>query len=153
MSLVWGATWLTSAVVFGCILATILIATLVTRAFGASWKVGAIGLVIALTASYLVPLQIALTMNTALRLLISAAFVGGPIFFAAVAFAALFADRESADRAFGWNLLGAVSGGLLEFSSMVLGIRSLALIALIGYLVAFAIAYRRNAAGAPQEAN
>lgn len=154
MSLVWGATWLTSAVVFGSILATILVATLVTRTFGASWRVGAIGLVVALAASYLVPLQIALTMNAPLRLVISAAFVGGPIFFAALAFAALFADRESADRAFGWNLLGAVTGGLLEFSSMFLGIRSLALIALVGYLLAFAIAYRRNApATAPQEAN
>ncbi len=144
MSLVWGATWLTNAVVFGCILATVLVATLLTRAFGASWRVGAIGLVITLTASYLIPLNLALTMNVWLRALVSAAFVGGPIFFAAVSFAALFADREAADQAFGWNLLGAVTGGLLEFSSMMLGIRSLALIALIGYLVAFALARRHS---------
>ncbi len=40
------------------------------------------------------------------------------MFFAATLFAALFQERESAGAAFGWNLLGAVAGGLIEFTSM-----------------------------------
>jgi hypothetical protein len=43
------------------------------------------------------------------------------------------------DVAFGWNLLGAVTGGLLEFSSMIIGLKSLSLVAMLAYLGAFLI--------------
>ena len=56
--------------------------------------------------------------------------------FAAACFAERFRVRESVDVAFGWNLLGAVAGGLIEFFSMLVGIHAMALVALLAYAVA-----------------
>jgi hypothetical protein len=49
-----------------------------------------------------------------------------------------------ADIAFGWNLPGAVAGGLLEVEvfSMSVGLRALTLIAILAYLSAFLIRLR-----------
>jgi hypothetical protein len=52
--------------------------------------------------------------------------------------------RPAADLAFGWNLLGAVLGGLAEFLSMATGLRSLALVAISAYVVAFIVAGRSS---------
>jgi hypothetical protein len=46
------------------------------------------------------------------------------------------------DVALGWNLLGAVTGGLLEFLSMVIGLKSLTLLAITAYLLTFLIRQR-----------
>ena len=48
----------------------------------------------------------------------------------------------AADLAFGWNLLGAVVGGLAEFFSMALGFRAMTLVAVTAYLLAFLVARR-----------
>src|SRR6185369_13761650 len=90
--------------------------------------------------------QLFLRVDWVMRLAFSGIFVGAPIFFASACFALLFRSRAQADVAFGWNLLGAVAGGLLEFLSMVIGIKSLTLLALIAYLVAFLIRVRMTAA-------
>jgi len=134
MSLLWGATWLTSAVVFGSILAMVLAATLLTQWRPPPWALAMGGLVISLIAAYLVPVDALLEMNGLARLGVSIAFVGTPVFFAAACFALLFRDRPEADTAFGWNLLGAVAGGLVEFTSMITGMRALYLLVLAAYL-------------------
>ena len=134
MSLLWGATWLTSAVVFGSILAMVLAATLLTQWRPLPWTLAMGGLVASLVAAYLVPVDALLEMNGLARLGVSVAFVGTPVFFAAGCFALLFRDRPEADTAFGWNLLGAVAGGLLEFASMITGMRALYLLVLAAYL-------------------
>jgi spermidine synthase len=142
MNLVWGATWLTSAVVFGSILATILIGTVLMELRPIPWTWAATGLVLALFATYWVPTEALAGRSTAVRLMLSVLVVGGPIFFASVCFALRFRVRPAADIAFGWNLLGAVAGGLLEFLSMSLGLRALTLIAIVAYLIAFLIRSR-----------
>jgi hypothetical protein len=134
MSLLWGATWLTSAVVFGAILAMVLAATLLTQLRPLPWALCMGGLIMSLVAAYFVPVHTLLRMNEFSRLLLSIAFVGTPIFFAAACFALLFRDRPEANTAFGWNLLGAVAGGLIEFASMITGIRALYLLVLVAYL-------------------
>ena len=134
MSLLWGATWLTSAVVFGAILAMVLAATLLTQLRPLPWALCMGGLIVSLVAAYFVPVHALLRMSEFVRLLLSIAFVGTPIFFAAACFALLFRDRPEANTAFGWNLLGAVAGGLTEFVSMITGIRALYLLVLAAYL-------------------
>jgi hypothetical protein len=134
MSLLWGATWLTSAVVFGSILAMVLAATLLTQWRPLPWALCMGGLIASLIAAYFVPVHVLLRLNEITRLLLSLAFVGTPIFFAAACFALLFRDRPEADTAFGWNLLGAVAGGLIEFVSMITGMRALYLLVLVAYL-------------------
>ena len=149
MNLVWGATWLTSAVVFGAILAMILIGTVLMELRPLPWSWAATGLIVALCATYIVPTEALVGRSTAVRLLLSVLMVGGPIFFASVCFALRFRVRPAADIAFGWNLLGAVAGGLLEFFSMSLGLKALTLIAIVAYLSAFLI---RSRASGPQVA-
>ena len=152
MNLVWGATWLTSAVVFGAILAMILIGTVLMELRPVPFAWAATGLVLALFATYLVPTEALVGRSPAVRLLLSVLMVGGPIFFASVCFALRFRVRPAADIAFGWNLLGAVAGGLLEFFSMSLGLKALTLIAIVAYLSAFLIRSRsssREVAEAP----
>ena len=145
MSLLWGATWLTSAVVFGAILVMILVATVLTQLRPLSWSLCMGGLIAALLVAYVVPVHTMLRMDGAAKLGLSFAFVGTPIFFAAACFALIFRDREEADAAFGWNLLGAVTGGLLEFVSMTTGIRALYLLALAAYLGATLLRLRAQA--------
>jgi hypothetical protein len=150
MSLLWGATWLTSAVVFGAILAMVLAATLLTQWRPLPWTLCMGGLIVSLVAAYFVPVHVLLRMDEFTRLLLSVAFVGTPIFFAAACFALLFRDRPEANVAFGWNLLGAVAGGLIEFASMITGMRALYLLVLAAYLgvVLLRVRARRKAGSA-----
>ncbi|MEW5848579.1 MAG: hypothetical protein AB2A00_07175 [Myxococcota bacterium] len=144
MGLVWGATWLTSAVVFGAILAMILLATVVTQLRTLPPLLVVPGLVVTLVVGYALPTEMLLQMDGALRLLLSTLFVGAPIFFASCCFATAFRDRDESDHALGWNLLGAVTGGLLEMLSMVLGFKALTLLALLAYLPAVLPGLRRR---------
>jgi hypothetical protein len=48
--------------------------------------------------------------------------------------------------AFGWNLLGAVAGGLLEFLSMAVGLKALLLVATAAYLAAALVHSRQTSA-------
>jgi len=136
MNLAWGATWLTSAVVFGSILATVLAATLFYQACPIPWRVGIAGVILSLLVAYVFPTQLLVNIHSAARLGLSLLFVGTPVFFASVCFAILFGQRAEAGVAFGWNLLGAVAGGLLEFLSMFTGLKDLLLLALAAYLIA-----------------
>jgi hypothetical protein len=139
INLVWGATWITSAVVFGAILATILCTTLLMEFRPIPWKVASWGLVFSIVVTFLVPVDALLADSAVLRLLLSALYVGFPIFFAAACFAERFKLRKDVDLAFGWNLLGAVAGGLIEFFGMLVGLKAMALVALVAYLGAFSL--------------
>ncbi len=96
--------------------------------------------------TYWVPTEALVGRTAPVRLLLSVLLVGGPIFFASVCFALRFRARPAADIAFGWNLLGAVAGGLVEFFSMSLGLKALTLIAVVAYLTAFLIRSRTSGA-------
>ncbi|GMR11951.1 MAG: hypothetical protein BMS9Abin29_0137 [Gemmatimonadota bacterium] len=137
MNLLWGATWLTSAVVFGSILVMILVGTVIMELKPMVWRVAATGLIVSLLVTYFIPNDLLLRESIAGRLAASVLFVGTPIFFASICFALRFKARPAADLAFGWNLLGAVAGGLMEFFSMLVGLKALTLVAVAAYLGSF----------------
>ena len=139
MNLVWGSTWLTSAVVFASILAMVLCGTLWMQWKPVAWPVAVSGLLLAMIVNYLTPVESLIGLPAPIRLLLSLLFVGMPVLFASICFARLFRDDESSDLAFGWNLAGAVAGGLLEFTSMLVGLKAMTLIALAAYIVALTI--------------
>lgn len=146
MALVWGTTWVTSAVVFGAILITILAGTIAMQVQPIPYPAAAAGLVLSLLASYFIPLDALIVPGIAARLACSILFAGIPIAFSSTCFAIRFRTRADSNLAFGWNLAGAVFGGLTEFLSMITGIRAMTLVALVAYLVAFLVAYRATAA-------
>ena len=147
MNLLWGATWLTSAVVFGAILMTILLGTVLMELRPIPWTLAGVGLVVALLITYAIPLEALLRTDPPTRLALSVLYVAAPVIFASLCFASRFKARPASDLAFGWDLMGAVAGGLAEFFSMALGFRAMTLVAITAYLLAF-LAARRSPGGA-----
>jgi hypothetical protein len=144
MNLAWGATWLTSAVVFLCVLATVLAAALVVRRRPIPYGTAVAALAACTIAAYLVPAEVALRAGAPARLAASLVLVGAPIFFGSICFSRAFLTRHAPDRAFGWNILGAVAGGILEVAGMAIGLRALLLVALAAYLAAYWTFRRRT---------
>jgi spermidine synthase len=144
MNLVWGATWLTSAVVFGSVLTMVLLATVMMELRPVRWRTATTGLIVCLLLTYLIPTRWLLLESGVTRLLVSMLFVGAPILFASACFAIQFRQRRQAHVAFGWNLLGAVCGGFLELLSMMIGLGNLSLLAMAAYVGAFWIRERRK---------
>jgi spermidine synthase len=137
MSLVWGATWITSAVVFTSILLMILLSTINAQLRPLPMKISAVFLILALICAYFFPFEILLSQIFIIKLISSIIIVGTPIFFAGMCFALLFKQRKRADLAFGWNLIGAVMGGLAEYLTMITGFKALLLIAIATYLLSY----------------
>jgi hypothetical protein len=71
---------------------------------------------------------------TEMSLLFGATWTVNLLVFAALIFALLFRDHPFPTRGLGINLMGAIVGGLFEYSAMALGIKALYLIAAITYL-------------------
>jgi spermidine synthase len=137
LALYFGTTWQVNGIVIGAILTALLIANLVIeqqpRAGSRRWILG--GLLGGLALAYSIPFS---------RIPGSAAFVGWvaagvfaiPVFFAGLLFASEFQNVESPSAALGANMLGAVLGGLLENTSLVIGLRGLLLVAVVLYSLA-----------------
>jgi len=135
MSLAWGATWFTSAVVFAAILTMVLIATVAMVWRPIPWLASLLGPVLSLVAVILAPTGVLLDLEPPARMLASIALVHTPVFFASTCFALRFAECVRPRLAFGWDLLGAVAGGLGGFLSMAIDLKALLYIVLAAYLV------------------
>jgi hypothetical protein len=123
----------------------ILLGTLLTSFRPMPWRIAAVGLAASLAATWLIPTEPLAGSALPARLLFSLVFAGTPVFFASICFSELFRARARPEIAFGWNMLGAVAGGFLEFSSMQFGLKSATLFALLAYLAAFLVWQRRTA--------
>jgi spermidine synthase len=143
LALCFGTTWQVNAWVIGVILGVILVANAVAArihrrtAYPPPWV--SVGLFATLAAAYFVPLEAFLSLTPPLGGLAATILLTLPIFFAGVLFADAFAGSASPSFALGWNILGAVIGGMAESLSYVFGIPSLILVAAAFY--AFAIVW------------
>jgi hypothetical protein len=72
-------------------------------------------------------------MSRTLQVTGACLLVFAPILFAGLIFAALFKRSAQPDRAFGFNIAGAMIGGLAEYSSMLLGFQYVVLVAILFY--------------------
>ncbi len=148
-SLLFGTTWYVNALVFAAILASVLLAILAAarmRRRAPALRYG--GLFGSLALAYLLPPTAVLLEPAWLRYAAASVVAFAPVFFANIVFAAEFADVDEADAAFGWNLLGAVCGGALEYLAMSYGYQQLLLAAATLYAIA-AIAVSRSPAVRP----
>jgi spermidine synthase len=143
MSLLFGSTWTVNILVFASILVMVLAANqLVQSGRVPPAKALFAGLFITLALAFLMPASRLLWMGTAGQWASGGLMVALPIFFAALIFSTLFGQRADAPRALAWNLLGAIVGGVLEYSSMAFGIKALYLIAAMLYALAWFAAKR-----------
>ena len=147
--LLFGATWMVNSLVFFAILASVLLAIVVSSRVQFSrsrYLYGA--LAVALVANYVIRPEQLLIGVPILRYLVTAAIAFTPVFLANVVFARSFRDSETADLAFASNLIGIMVGGTMEYLALVWGYRTLLLIAMVLYLSA-AVLQRKGVGMAP----
>ncbi len=89
-----------------------------------------------MAVNYALPLQSLLALDEWLRIFAAGGLAGAPVFFAAVCFSRLFSAQASTGYALGVNLVGAMLGAMLEYSSMYLGMRDVWLVLLGVYALA-----------------
>lgn len=134
MALLFGSTWGVNSVVFFAVLVMILIANRWTLKFQPThlWPYYA-GLLATLALNTLIPLDFFLGMNRSLQVTGACLLVFTPVLFAGVIFAASFKRTAEPGRAFGFNIAGAMMGGLAEYSSMLVGFQYVVLVAILFY--------------------
>ena len=136
MALLFGSTWVVNSVVFFAVLVMILLANFWTLRFQPKrlWPYYA-GLLVTLALNTLIPLDFFLGMSRSLQVTGACLLVFAPVLFAGVIFASSFKRTDEPDRAFGFNIAGAMLGGLAEYSSMLLGFQYLVLVAILFYVL------------------
>lgn len=136
MALLFGSTWIVNSLVFFSVLVLILLANLyVLKTSSRRLWSHYLTLVLFLLVATVVPIDIFLNSSLSIRIGLPCLIALGPIFFAGVIFARSFADSVNPDMAFGFNIAGAVVGGLAEPFSMLLGFSHLMLLAVSFYLL------------------
>jgi hypothetical protein len=134
LSLLFGATWITNAVVFSSIFVMAIAANLiVTR-----WPTPRLPLLFALLwaallLSYFVPFSELTQLAPLARGVIGGAVTALPVLFSSLIFAKMFQQTRDAANALGSNILGGLFGGALEALSIFLGIKAMALLAIVVY--------------------
>ncbi len=143
MALLFGSTWTVNASVIAAILTMIVIANLLVERFHLTDARPYYALLAAsLLFNFLVPVSSFLGLPLVWRIMLASVAQAIPLFFAGMIFAITFSQTDSIESALGSNLIGAVLGGIFEYASLALGIRSLYLFALGFYLLS-AVALRR----------
>lgn len=142
LSLLFGATWITNAVVFSSIFVMAIAANLIVERrsipripllFALLW--------VALLLSYLVPFSDLTQLSALVRGIIGGGVTALPVFFSSLIFAKMFQETGDAANALGSNILGGLFGGALEALSIFFGIKVMALLAIAVYGAA-AFSYR-----------
>jgi hypothetical protein len=133
-ALLFGTTWLVNALVFMGVLLSVLLAIFVTRRVTIRRPVLLYPVLFAtLALGWLIPGSALLELSSVPRFIAAVVIAFLPIFTANLIFAGRFKGTADSTAAFGANLLGAMVGGLLEYSSLVLGYRNLLLVVAVVY--------------------
>ena len=132
-ALLFGSTWLVNSLVFFAILASVLIAVRVNVRFRVR-RIWIFYLLLfgMLALNLVVRPETLLFANVFARYAVASVLAFAPVFLANVIFSNSFRDTETADIAFASNLLGIMTGGMLEYLSMLFGYH-----ALLWFVIAF----------------
>lgn len=146
LALVFGTTWIVTAVVFAGVLLMIFLSNLFVMRFRnyrlmVSW----IGLFAAILVNFFFPTEILFGIPAYARVLAACLLIGAPVFFAGTCFSTLFSRQKSTGYALGINLIGAMAGGLLEYFSMLTGMKSIWLLILVVYLLSCLASHKKSA--------
>lgn len=141
LSLLYGSSWLCSAVVINGVLVMILFANIIALKFGPQLvprqnMLYAL-LFVSLAVSFWLPVQPLLEAAGAAGYAIATAITVLPMFAAGMIFSTSFSTVTNPAKALAFNLFGAVIGALLEYLSNYIGINALVLVASALYLVSY----------------
>jgi hypothetical protein len=133
-AVLFGSTWLVNSIV---ILIVLLMAWagnwLVMRFPNLSKAHGYLGIFVGLALMYVLPLSQLAAEDLWLKLLGALLVLGLPFMSAAIVFSKAFARAEQPATALGINIMGAVLGACLEYSSLVFGSSGLLILAALVY--------------------
>ncbi len=138
MALLFGTTWLVNSIVIAGLMLLI-----VASNFLVEWRpkipvsVGYAGILCTIAAGYFIPLDRLFFHSIWTKALVATFALCLPVFFAGIVFIRSFAQEGFRSEALGSNLLGALTGGMLESLSMWTGIRSLLILAAVLYLASW----------------
>ena len=136
-ALLFGTTWLVNALVFFGVLVSVLVAIEFSRRVLIKRLLPVFALLaVALAIAWLVPVDSLLALDFWPRLGLAIVVQFAPITVANIIFAQRFRDVESSVPAFASNLLGAMLGGTLEYTSLIIGYRNLIPVIALLYVVA-----------------
>jgi SAM-dependent methyltransferase len=144
LALLYGTTWLVSAVTIGLVLALILGANATAMALPRlPYALAYGGLAASLTASFLATPGDVIAGGAGPVLALSVVLLS-PVYFAGLVFARSFRSAPLAGPAIGANILGSVLGGWIEYSTMALGMRALVVLAAGFYALSLLLLLRRR---------
>jgi SAM-dependent methyltransferase len=140
LSLLYGSTWLTSAVAINGILLMIFCSNLLVMKFGRffvgkEWLIYLL-LLLSIAGDYLLPVTALAGEPEVLRYSLLTLVTLLPLCVAGFLFSALFSRVDNAAQALAFNLFGSVVGGMLEYLSNFWGVKALCLVAAWFYLMA-----------------
>ena len=137
-ALLFGTTWFVNALVFSGVLLSVLAAIEVTRRVRLPRPdVLYVGLIAMVLVSWLVPVDSLLGLPGVARFVAAVVLWFTPIFIANLVFAQRFRTVEASTIAFGANLLGAMVGGVLEYTSLITGYQALSVLVALLYSLAY----------------
>jgi len=145
-ALLFGTTWFVNALVFFGILVSIYAAVEIARRVRVRAPAPLyVALFATLALTWIVPPDSLFALSLPLRFGAAATLAFAPILLANLVFAERFRDVGSSTIAFGANLLGAMVGGVLEYSSLIIGYQSLLPIVAGLYAFAFLLGWKVRA--------
>lgn len=148
LSLLFGSTWIVNVSVFAGILLMALLANFYVQRFRpAGIEPFFFLLVAALLLNYFVRPGMLLDLSLWVRGIVGGLANAIPVGFAGVIFSIFFRRSKDPAASLGSNLLGALVGGCLEYLSMMVGLKALALVALVIYLSVLFLYRTRMGAG------
>jgi SAM-dependent methyltransferase len=152
LALLFGTTWLVSAVTIALVLVLIVCANLTAMALPRlPYALAYAGLAASLAASWLGDPQAAVGRGTGAALGFGLMLLS-PVYFAGLVFARSFGRARLAGPAIGANMLGSVLGGWIEYSTLAFGMRALVLLAAGFYLLSLLLLWRADDAAGPEAA-
>lgn len=138
ISVLFGSTWIVNSIVIISILVMILLANLyILKGKPISINYSYIFLGVSIIINFITPIKTLQLDNFMLKLLLSGILIASPIFFAGIIFATSFRKSRNPDLSLGFNILGGVVGGVLEYQSLVTGFNYLFIIALLLYFMSY----------------
>ncbi len=150
LALLWGSTWVVASLAIASVLTMALIANFIVSRIEVrrAWLVGAVLLGL-LGVNYLIPVGAIAFDSLWAESAFYAALIFSPIVCAGLLFGSAIKHSHDVARDYGTNLLGAMTGGVGEYLSLVTGFNLLLVIIAVAYIGA--VLARRSSS--PQLAN